>query len=626
MLNITNSSSTSLFPAPWEDIIARQAPITIQDALYWCEYVALTNQTLSSALRKLVSFFVTEVEVLDVERKEAQKIKDYIYDALYIENVLNSIGLDYLVYGNSFVTIWNPTSRYVSCPKCGYGSSFLPYATNPATEFKFSEWKFNFKCLNCGFTGAFNIRDTKSSKELPLNIIRWNVHDIVINYDLFSGRKQFVYIIPGEYKSIIQSGSVLHLNSAPTNLLKAIKENTDYLFDDDKIIHLYEPALAGVRVNGWGLSPVLANFRQTWYIEILRRANQSIAYDYIVPLRILAPEPRASVPEFGDPTIISNMSNVSGQLQDIIRDWRKDPTGWYSCPFPIRYQVLGAEGNRIIPAQIMEQANLDLISALGLPVEFFKGSLTMQAAPVALRLLEGTWSSVSRILNTFLQHLANALSTEFRWDSFKLKLAKPTHIDDINKQMAKLQLAMQGAISLSTGLKNIGVDFEQEARQVLEDQKLQAELSKEMQEEMQAADLNMLMSMPQQPQGPMPGMPMPGMPAPGGGAPPPMPGSMPSPIPNDPIAQLLSMIPDTTVQQVSIQDLTAIAQQMAQQLFGMHPSLRISALRKIQQKNEVIHALVNKYLDVMSTRAALEGKIQAQQMAAQQAQGRPQTF
>ena len=620
----TNTFS-KILPYPWEETISRRAPITIRDALYWCEYVALANQTLAAALRKLVAFFVTEVEVSGTGRDEQKKIKDYLYNVLNIENVLNIIGLDYLVYGNVFITIWQPTYKVVTCRSCGFHTPFYNYALDPANNYSYKNHEIHLKCCKCGYQGVWDAAELLNRNQDALSILRWNVHDMQIAYDLFTNRREFIYKIPGEYRAVIESGSALAIDSTPKEFIEAVKSNQEFRFAKDKIIHLYEPALGGLRVYGWGLSPIIHNFRQTFYIEVLRRANQEICMDYIIPLRIISPEPRSSAPEFGDPNLVSNLSSVNSSLSSIISSWRKDATGWYACPFPIRYQVLGAEGQRIIPEPILRQANMDLISSLGLPVEFYTGSLSNQAAPVALRLLEGTWTSLSRILNTFLRSLASTLSRTYSWDKFDLKLQRPSMADDINKQMAKLQLAMAGVISQTTGLQSVGLSQEEELDKKVEETELQAEKEQEMRERLEAKSLTDMLITPQEqllggigpmgPMGPM-GQAMAGPVAPPASGP--MPASVSGPPPTDPISAILASIPDTNTGQVPLDRLVSAAQQIAQQLFGMHPSMRISALRQIQQKDETVHTLVSRELDKLNNRAALQGKIMAQQQAAQQ--------
>lgn len=612
-----------ILPHPWSDTVSRRAPITLQDALYWCEYVALANQTLASALRKLVAYFVTEIEVLGTGIDEQKKVKAYLYDVLQIPNVLSIIGMDYLVYGNCFISIWQPTYKVVTCPRCQYHTTFYNYALDPKTEFSFVDFNIHLKCLQCGYKGPWDWKERLNTNENDLSILRWNVHDMRIVYDMFSNRREYILKPPQEYVSVIKSGSPLAVDSTPKEFIDCIKNEEEFRFHPGKIIHLYEPALAGLRVYGWGLSPILCNFRQTFYIEVLRRANQEIAMDYIIPLRIISPEPRTAAPQFGDPNLVSDMNSVSSSLSAIIREWRNDPTSWFSCPFPIRYQVFGAEGQRIIPEPILRQANVDLISSLGLPIEFYNGTMGAQAAPFALRLLEGTWMSISRVLNTFLRELASTISRIFRWDKFELRLQRPSYVDDINRQMAKLQLAMSGIISQTTGLQSIGISHEEEISKKMEEAEMEAEKQKEFQERMESSSLTDLLITPQEAMGaPSGGLPMGGPPTGGspmgGPMPPPPQGGQPGqpPVGNDPISAILASIPDKGGQ-VSLDSLTSAAEQIANQLFAMHPSMRASALRKIQQKNEVIHALVVKKLEDIYTRAGLYGKVTLQQQAAQ---------
>ncbi|GIW58971.1 MAG: hypothetical protein KatS3mg087_0037 [Patescibacteria group bacterium] len=602
----------NIFPAPWDDRISKQVPITVTDALYWCEYVALSNQHLASALRKLASFFITDVEVIGAGNK-VDEIKEFVHDALGVHQILHSIALDYLVYGNAFVTLYNPIERTVSCPKCSFGCFMYAYATRPEAKFAFRGNQFFFKCVKCGYEGPFDTRVYVNPDPEKLVVIRWNVHDMLIDDDIFSGRCRYTLRVPQQYAQKIKNGGPLQLSFVPEEFLEAVLKGEDFVFNDDAIIHLKEPTLAGLYMGGWGLSPILANFRQTWFIEVLRRANTAIAYDYIIPLRIIAPETRTSGPEFGDPALTLNMGSITADLEAVIRSWRKDPTGWYSIPFPVRYQIMGAEGQRIIPAPLIEQANRDLIAGLNLPVEFFYGNLQMQAAPMALRLLEGTWSSIPRVLNYFLSRLASFISRTYNWDAFKLRLSRPSHVDDVNRQMARLQLAMNNIISMTSGLESIGLSFREETRKRMEEQQFLAEESEKLQKYMESEQMNDLLAMPQQqPQGPIPpeAAPM-GMAGPGpqgGGAAPPPPGGQ-----NDPVSAILASVPELTSDKISPQDIISAADQIANQLMNMDPSLRRSALIRIKNKNSILHALVIRKIDELEQNIALQAKVQARQ-------------
>jgi len=612
-------ASYALFPAPWDDYISRQAPTTIRDVLYWCEYVALSNQTLASALRKLVAYFVTEIQVGEVSYEEEKKIKSYLYDVLQIENTLNAIGLDYLVYGNVFVSFSPGVERSVICPSCAYGVRFEQYARNTEANFRFKNYQFVFRCIRCGYDGVFKVNVTDSKDPTRFSVIRWNPHFIDIDYDFISGQKDIIYRIPPRYRAKVEQGtSIVVLANIPESMLQCLRQNIDYRFLPDHILHLYEPALSGLQMEGWGLPPILANFKQTWFVESLRRANHALAQDFIMPLRLITPEPRQAPSEFGDPLLNSQFSQIARNFAGIIDSWRKDPASWYFCPYPVRYQVYGAEGGRVMPAPIIDQANVDLINGLGMPVDFFRGTLTMQIGPFALRIFEGTWTSLSRVLNTFLRHLAQEICNLFHLDKCELKLARPSHVDDVNQKLAAMQLAMNNIVSMTTGLKTLGIDWQQEVKKRMEEEFVMAEEARKLQERVQQSALTQQLSMPAAEASPMGGdmsallgmlgggggggMPVGGEAAPAGGAP-----------SGDPLEALLAQLPQSNTQAISLDQLSQICQQIAQQLYSLHPSMRRSMLYKIRLKNEIAAMLISQYISQLDQQAALQGKVQAQQ-------------
>jgi hypothetical protein len=311
-------------------------------------------------------------------------------------------------------------------------------------------------------------------------------------------------------------------------------------------------------------------------------------------------------------------------------------------PFPIQYQALGGDANQFAPYQLMELGRDDLLNGIGIPIEFYKGTLTIQAGPTALRLMESLWSPLAYMMNRFLQWITNKLRVALSWEEFKITLKKPSHADDLNRQLAKLQLTTAGLISKTTGLDSVGISFTEEEKKKLEEQKFVAEHTQEAEEEIQAMGLGDQMAQAVQQAGAMPpgGAPMagPGGAAPGtapapagppaagapiappaaGGAPaaPGVPGMMP-----DPVQAILAQLPQTGLESISPEELHMIADTIATQIFAMPSSQRISALRKLKEKNDVVHSLVKSKLDAMTQQAQQQGQMMAQQSAQAAAQG-----
>ena len=115
----------------------------------------------------------------------------------------------------------------------------------------------------------------------------------------------------------------------------------------------------------------------------------------------------------------------------------------------------------------------------------YKGTLTMSAAPPALRLFESYWAPLTHNMNGFLGWLVESIAKALNWEPVSARLMKVTHADDMNRQAAKLQLMMGRQISQTTGLKSVGMDFEDEQKQMLEEEKFVSDETQKMQEEMQ---------------------------------------------------------------------------------------------------------------------------------------------
>jgi hypothetical protein len=436
-------------------------------------------------------------------------------------------------------------------------------------------------------------------------------------------------------KQYVAKGTLFHLERQPYEVLQAIKNNNHIQFDKDVVYHGKEQTLAGILNKGWGISRILTNFRQAWYLQVLHRYNEAIGLDYIIPFRVLTPMPRpggGAGAEMGDPLFSTDFGGFTGQVNSMLRKRRRDPTSWFSLPFPVQYQALGAEAANMAPHELMDQALDTLLTAVGVPVEFYKGSLTIQAAPAALRLMESNWSHLTRVLNNFLQWLVNKISIAQNWDEVTATLERPQHADDLQRQLAKLQLMMGQQISQTTGLKSVGLDFEEEEKRKQEEQKFQAEEGQDLQEELEASGLGEQMAAGQDPsqQGQPGGDPSQGgAPPPGGdpsqgGAAPAGGGGGPGQVagaPVDPIQAVMANIPPAGQANMTPPELESLANTTAQQIYAMQPGQRQGALRQLKQKNSTIHSLVKSLLSEMDTQAEAKGRqLQSQQAAQTQSQ------
>lgn len=623
-------------PDPFMDYASMAMPDTLEDVLRWCERIMLANGVYRAAIDRVISYFITDIEIGDADRDVKDMYTEFLNDTLGIKTLLRQIALDYVTYGNSFISLVVPFRRNLSCPKCGFEAPLKQVYNNHTFGF---QWNFDFraKCPMCHYDGKWTHIDRRTAEEDSLIVKRWSPHEIELLWDPYTDQVNHIWKIPQYYRQQITRGHLFHLERAPWEIIKAIQHNNYVRFDDGIVYHAKEDTLAGVLNKGWGISRVLTNFRQAWYVQVLHRYNEAIGLDYIIPFRVITPEPRpgGANGEMSDPLFTMDLGGFTGQVNTMLRRRRRDPATWHTLPFPIRYQSLGAEASQLAPYQLMDQAVDELLNAVGVPVDFYKGSLAINVAPAALRLLESNWNHLTHVLNKALQWLVSRVSTVLSWDEVTCRLARPSHADDLNRQLAKLQLMMGRQISQTTGLKSVGLEFEDEQKRMLDEEKYVAEESAKTQEELEAAGMGDLMASGQL--GPMPGGGVPGGTAPQAGmgqmpatpAQPAAPAQGAAPVdpmaaggagaPMDPVSAVLAQLPQGPNQSMTPQEMLEIATTIARQLFSMPEGQKDSALRKIKQTHPHIHQLIKSQLESMRQQAGNQGVAMAQQAA--QAQG-----
>tara|TARA_Y100001938_G_scaffold136815_1_gene200200 strand:+ start:50816 stop:52618 length:1803 start_codon:yes stop_codon:yes gene_type:complete len=590
----------------------------------------MANGVYRQACDRIVSYFITEIEVIGDDREEKNKFKDFLYDHVGIQNLLHTIGMDYLCYGNSFTSTIVPIRRYLSCPKCGLELPLGKVYNEPTFKFQWKNFQFNADCPKCSHTGVWKHVDRRSLEEDNLIVKRWSPHEMELLHDPLTDNVSYIWKIPEDYKKQVREGTLYHLERANWEIIQAVKNDQHLRFDKDIIYHMKEDALSGVKNRGWGISRVLSNFRQAWYVQVLHRYNEAIALDYVVPFRVLTPMPRGGPSEFGDPVLTQDLGGFAARVNNMLKRRRKDPAGWNVLPFPIQYQALGGDATQLAPYQLIEMGRDDLLNSVGVPVEMYKGSLSLTTAPAALRLFESSWSHLVHNLNAFLSDLVEKVSRALSWDSVDVRLAKVTHADDLNRQMAKLQLMMGQQISQTTGLKSVGMDFEEETRRKLDEEQFMAEETAKMQQRMEQMAQMEQMAPPGGaamggPGGMMPpgGDPMAagGMP-PGGAMPPggdPMAaGGMPPAGPAGAAASQFGLSQPTQPHQpITPEEMMAKANEVAQQLMTMPETQRKSELIRLKRSDPTLHSLVSSVIDDIRQQAQTQG----QQIVLQQQYG-----
>jgi hypothetical protein len=609
------------FPSPFLDMASMAMPDGNKNALEWCEHIFMANETLRMALERIIAYFLTDIQIGALSPSkplgddEKEKWHSFLHDKLRILLQVAAMDRDLMCYGNSFISVMVPFRKMLTCSRCKEVTMTLKEIyENPQFRFKFAQTEFHAKCPKCSYEGSWICNDMPDNTPDRITLKRWPVHEIQLLHNEITDEVQYFWDIPDTYKKELQNNKppLFHLERTSQGMLKAIKHNKLFKFAPGTIYHMKEPALCGLRNRGWGVSRLITSFRQVWYVQVLRRYNEAIALDYVIPFRLITPTDKGGQTAHSRDMLLSaNAGDFMSQVRTMVRKRRQNPAAWFTLPFPVQYQMLGADATQLAPTELLNQGFETLLNGLGTPVEMYKGTLQLQTAPVSMRLFEATWYHLVYNNNDFLRWLVERLARILMWEGVSAKHVRVQHADDMQRHMALLQLMMGGVVSQSTGLRALGLEYVDELRAMAEEARQQQQQQQEMQEEMDTMAFGQQMAQGAQmgtPPGP-PGAQAAGGAAGGqnGGAAPPAGGGAVDPATGMPVpGPVTSMVQNNYMPQTP-DEMLAQAQSLAQQLLGMPESAKDSELRMLKQKNEVLHSLVRSQLDKMRGQARSQG-------------------
>jgi len=584
------------YPDPFRTYTTMLMPRNISEKLRWCEGMWVRNGTYSRAMKRVISYFITYVDIATTSDDDKKKYEEYLNETLNVLSLLSQVGEDMMAYGNSFTSIYIPFHRFLACPQCHSDTRLSEL------DFKFENAKFKWKCPKCHKEVTTDKPvDRKIKDETKLKIKRWSPHEIRIIEHPISGDKVYLWDCPKNIlNQIYGPNQKFTLEYLPWEMIEAILANKMFEFAPRVIFHLSEPTLAGIHTGGWGISQTLMNFGQAYYVQMAKMYNEVLMNEYIVPFRVIYPERAAGVS--GDPLQTLNVNSYNSQLLSMLKAHRTNPGGYYAAPFPVGYKALSGEGMQLTTHEHINAAIDEMLNAAGVPAELYKGTVQFQALPTALRLFQQTWVQFSAQLNSWLNWLIDSISTAYNWGKVKAKLRPVTLADDIEKRSILLQLMAGNRVSAETALAPLGINATEELSKLIHEQKEQMELQQRFQEEM-----DQKVQLQQAAQGAAQGG---GQAAPAGQDPAQM-QATPQPTPG-------AVPPGATPE-----DLMAQADSEAQRLLSMPYELRRKDMNAIKNANPTLHALVKAKLEQYRSDARSQGgaALIQQQMGQQTAMG-----
>lgn len=453
-LNIDRRRGT-VYPSPFFDIAQTYMPPTVKELFRWCQYFFYKDPMFGSVITKIAEYPVTDF-IFNAESKHVRDgWKDLLEETLNLKPFLIEIGLDYCCYGNAFVSINFPFTRWLRCNRCKRAHRL----SDPSFTFKLVNFEFQFQCQGCGEHGVGEIHDVPIKDKSGINFVRWDPKNIDIYYNPITGKSKYRYKIPNKVKRAILDGSREILLDIPKVFLEALKLRRDIALSDQNLFHFRRPTLAEQDM-GWGKPLMIHSMSRMFYLYVLRRAQEAIALQRIMPLEFIFPQANGAQ----DPYQHVNLGNWQMTVQEEIRKWRIDPNYISVVAVPLGFERLGGDGRALLLGPEIEVTNKEITGGMGVPIEFVFGGLSWSGSSVSLRTLENHFLMYRRRLLQFVHWVKNRLRLYLGLPDVSIGFTEFKMADDIQRKQLVIQLNAANKISDHTLLTELGFDYDEEQR------------------------------------------------------------------------------------------------------------------------------------------------------------------
>jgi len=488
LYNAYDSKNIAISTSILHEYTNKDIPTNIKELFRLVEYLAFNSGQVVSAIKKMTEFPITRT-IFKTENAGLREKHENIARKVKYKSESLKVGFDYNMYGNSCTSVYKPIIRYIKC-KCNHRLRLVnaTFVYEPSTD------TFYLKnCPKCHKNEKATIIDVKDKDPSKVNIIRWNLSEIDIKHNKFTGKNTFYYTMSEYEKKKIKDNDIEILSTYPRSFLALAGKNSTYRFKfaDDFIFHMKTPCLSGIS-NVWGYPPPTPAIKSFFYQLMLRKANEAVALDYMNHLRVIYPE--MSQPN-NDPLKYINMSVWADEMTSTLKKWRKDRNFIKISPHPIGYQALGGEGRGLLLTNEIREASYDILTALGIPKEMMEGTpMRNLGVPIVLRIIENMMMTYMEQMEEWINWVDKKISDWLEVETCEVEYIPFKLIDDIQRKSMLIQWGQGGQIekiSDTTIAEHLDIDMDDEEERVVEDKIRQYKLSKKIEKKIQEEETSL---------------------------------------------------------------------------------------------------------------------------------------
>lgn len=479
-VQVSFSRGSIRYDSPFLDMTSTFIPKSIKGILKFIASYVVSDGLLSQCITKMAEYPITNLiykdndETILTDDKTIEKWKVILENSMGIMRSLKQSGMDYYAFGNSIISVNYPFKRMLKCPKCNQSH------TSDGLKVKFEQFKFKAKCPTpkCNYEGEMDARDVNTKEISKLGIVHWDLLYIDIKYNSITGDHFYYYTIPADLQFAIRRGDMDIINGTRLEVIQAVEKRKQLKLMADNVFHLKRAAPQYIvpSERGWGIPAPMAVLKDIFHTKVLKKGNEMIAFDHIVPLRLLFPQGTGDV----SPHATINLSDWRSKIEQEIRRWRSDPNYISIVPIPLGMENFSGDAKLLLITPEIRATEDTIITGMGVIPEIIRGGASWSGSNVSLRVIENTFinhrTDMHSMINFIKKNVANYLSIP----NLNIKMADFKMADDLDKKKLMVQLAEQqgsdAMVSKPTVMRELGLDPEKEYEWIQEDLKKRLEL------------------------------------------------------------------------------------------------------------------------------------------------------
>ena len=459
---ITNSLSAESnyytgikYPSPFFDLSSTYLPDNISDLYQWCEMYFLTNPLVNAVINKLSVYPVTDVIIEHAERDVKTKWESYDKEVIDSRTFSIKVGWEYWTFGSAYVSVQFPFVKELKCPSCGKWMS----AEKSRKNWKFTNLKFNLQCPYCSSKGTAQVRDVYLTNIKKVRLVSWNPKQVSVSFNEITGESNYYYKPTRTMVNDLTLGLKDVVAHTPQYIIEAVKSpDKSLMINKNNLYHLKRPSLAS-KYAGYGTPLVLPVLKDLFYLQTLKKAQEAIAQEHIIPLRAVFPQ---APTQSSDPIATLNLDVWRKEVKAELTNWKRDPNYMPVLGFPLGTQNIGGDGRALLLAQEIQTWSEMIVAGMGVPQELIFGGTSWSGTNVSLRMLEVQFLNYRTQLEHMLNFVFHKLADYTGWPLATARFRPFKMADDLQRKMLLLQMNQAGKISDTTLLEDCDLDSKNE--------------------------------------------------------------------------------------------------------------------------------------------------------------------